>query len=216
MRHVPLAILLALTPCLAGCNIVGPAFVLLHGPEKTPAQYTLDEDRKTVVFVDDRSNVVSRRSTRMRIAEEAEKVIVEKGLVKEVIRSQAIMAAASQDSHGEPSSIAELGRMVGADVVIYAIVEFFGLSPDGATYQPTAQFRVKVIESEDGRRLWPKEIQGHTLLVQMEVRPEDLPQSMSEALEREAMLAEWAGKRLAELFFDHVEPNESRVGDPAK
>lgn len=197
---------------LTGCNIVGPAYVLLHGPEKTPAQHTLDPTKRSVVFVDDRANVVARRSTRMQIAAEAEKVITEKGLVEEMIRSQAIMAAASMDSHDEPSSIAELGRTVGADVVIYATVDFFGLSPDGSTYQPTARLRVKIVDAITGERLWPEQTSGQTLMVEMQVRPEDLPQTVGEARERESMLAEWTGARLAEMFYDHVPPSESRVG----
>ncbi len=207
------ALIAALPLVLAGCNIVGPAYVILHGPEKTPAEFTLDPTKKTVVFVDDRANVVARRSTRMRIAIEAEKLIVEEGLVEEVIRSQSIMAAASQDSHADPSPIAALGRSVGADVVIYVTPDFFGLSPDGTTYQPTAQLRVKIIDAATGERLWPEQRSGHSMLIQMQVRPEDLPRTSGEALEREAMLAEWTGKRLAELFFDHVKPTESRVGD---
>lgn len=216
MRHVALILaigfLSTLPFILIGCNIVGPAYVLLHGPEKTPAQHTLDRSRRSVVFVDDRANVVARRSTRMQIAAEAEKVITEQGLVEEVIRSQSIMAAASMDSHDEPSSIAELGRTVGADVVIYATVDFFGLTPDGSTFQPTASLRVKIIDAVSGERLWPEQKSGQTLAVEMQVRPEDLPQTIGQARERESMLAEWTGKRLAEMFYDHVPPTESRVG----
>jgi hypothetical protein len=46
----------------------------------------------------------------------------------------------------------------------------------------------------------------------MNVRTEQYPQSAGEVLEREAMLADWSGKRLAELFYDHAPPSESRVG----
>jgi hypothetical protein len=197
---------------LGACNIVGPLFVLAHGPEKAPAEYKLDREKKTVVFVDDRTNLVSRRSTRLKISAAAELQLAGQGVVKEVIRSQAIVSAASQDSHAEPKSIAELGIAVGADVVIYATVDFFGLSPDGATFQPTAQFRVKVIDTLTGERLWPESREGHPLLVQMNVRTEQYPQSSGELLEREAVLAEWSGERLAELFYEHVPPCESRVG----
>ena len=197
----------------AGCNIVGPAFVLIHGPPKIAAQYKLDPEKKTVVFVDDRANIIPRRSTRLRIAAAAEQGLVENGVVKEVIRSQAIITAASLDSHANPRSIAQLGRDVGADVVIYATADFFGLSPDGATYQPTSQLRVKVIDATTGDRLWPEDQpQGFQLFVQMQVRADEMPTTTSGMQEREAKLAEWTGARLAELFYEHVEANEMRVG----
>lgn len=208
-----------LVPCASllacpGCNIVGPAFVILHGPEKLPAEYKLDKEKKTVVFIDDRSNVMSRRSIRLRIASQMEKTMAAQGVVLELVRSQAIMAAATQDSHDDPRSIAELGSDVGAQVVVYATVDSFGLSVDGATYQPTAQFRVKVIDTETGDRLWPDQPEGYQLLVQMRVRPEDMPTTMSDVLVKEGLLAEWSGDRLAELFYAHVKPYETRVGDP--
>ena len=57
--HARLAVLalLALVPALPSCNIVGPAFLLVHGPEKIKKLHTLDPRRPTVIFVDENNRI---------------------------------------------------------------------------------------------------------------------------------------------------------------
>ncbi len=55
-------------PALTGCNILGPAILLVEGPPKVQAQFTLEKKRPTVVFVDDRASVLPRRALRQQIA----------------------------------------------------------------------------------------------------------------------------------------------------
>jgi hypothetical protein len=55
--RVPSAIAAALAAAAllaGGCNMAVPALYVIQGPQKRPAQFTLPEDRKLVVFVDDR------------------------------------------------------------------------------------------------------------------------------------------------------------------
>jgi hypothetical protein len=70
-RHAAVALvaLLAAVPP-AGCNIVTPIAYLVGGLPKVDPIFVLEE-RKTVVFVDDRANVISSsgRSIRLTIAE---------------------------------------------------------------------------------------------------------------------------------------------------
>ena len=51
-----------------GCNIVTPIVYAVSPPPKQPALYPL-EDRPTVVYVDDRRNLLSYRSLRRRIGD---------------------------------------------------------------------------------------------------------------------------------------------------
>src|SRR4051812_9808950 len=70
---------------LPGCNILGPAFLLVHGPEKAPAAYKLDKERSTVVFVDDRSSVLAKRALRQQIATAAQNELLKQGVLVNVI-----------------------------------------------------------------------------------------------------------------------------------
>ena len=54
---IPLASLMFLG-MMAGCNILGPAYVFLAGPPKIPAEYDLDRLRTVAVVIDDPDSIV--------------------------------------------------------------------------------------------------------------------------------------------------------------
>jgi hypothetical protein len=191
------------TLTIAGCNFLGPAAYFIAGPAKTKAVYTLDPKRATVVFVDDRSNKVSRRATRMVIAQEAEKLLAGEKVVKELISTQSAALAAGQDKE-KPTPISEIGRSVSAEVVIYATVDQFTLTPDGQRFAPIAQLRVKVVDAIADKRLWPEDPNGAIVRVQLAPKTADLPTNTTARFTAEDELARQAGREIAWLFFDHL------------
>lgn len=202
IRWVALA-LVAPIATAAGCNYIGPAIFLIHGPTKTPAQYELDPERPTVVFVDDLSNRVPKRSLRLVIAQEAEKALLSEGALTDVIQAKDAMAAATADRYDKPMPVTEIGRSVKADVVIYASVEEFTLSADRQTFLPYARLRVKVIDAKDDTRLWPKEGDGYIIQVRANVKQGSAPTTLSAQSTVEDELAHMAGLDVARLFFKH-------------
>jgi hypothetical protein len=213
-RFSPIACLSLGVACagtLAGCNIVGPAYLLIHGPPKTPAAYTLDKERTAVVFVDDRANRMPRRALRTAMAAEAERVILGQKLVKDMITGQSAIQAAEADPEGQPVSIAEIGRSIGAQQVIYATIDTFTLSPDGQTFAPSMVVRVKVLDAADGKRLWPEDRRGATLPVQIPPKQGTAAASSIELTRAENELATAAGLALARLFFKHETPKSVSV-----
>lgn len=191
---------------LAGCNIVAPALYLAHGPEKTPKLYTLDKKKPTVVFIDDRANTIPRRALRITMAEEFEKTVMRQDVVSDVISSQSAMVAASQDRQGKPIPITEIGQAVKADVVVYATVDRFTLTPDGQTFSPHCVLRVKVIDVANDKRLWPADPHGHPVQVRPNVKTGELPNNTSARYQAEDELARQAGLEIARLFFTHEKP----------
>jgi len=213
-RRAPiLGAALALTLALGACNIVAPVAYLVHGPAKTGKVYELDETRSVVVFVDDRNNVVPRRALRMEMALAAQQEILEEKLVQEVVSAQSAMQVASAETYSEPMTIAAIGRAVDADVVIYATVDRFTLSVDGQSVSPAATLRVKLIESADGERLWPQDRPGFPLSVSAPARPGYVPETYAERMQLERDLADLAGRRIARLFYDWVDPGKPTI-DP--
>lgn len=198
---------------LGGCNIVGPALYFAHGPEKTRKLHTLDADKPTVVFIDDRQNRVPRRILRISMAEEAEQTLMSTKAVRDMISGQSALTAAGNDRSGRPLPIADIGRAVDAKIVIYATVDDFTLTPDGQTFAPTARVRVKVIDIEDESRSWPEDPAGQPIFIRAQVTSRDLPASVAARYRAEEELARLTGLHIARLFHDHEKPRGAKVPD---
>lgn len=195
--------LAALTMLTSGCNVVTPIAYAIHGPEKINPVYTLEENLKTVIFVDDPSSKITQRRLRYAVAKGATDALLEKRVLVDMVDPRGILTAASNERFGEQMSISELGKTVGADIVIYAVVTDFSLSPEVGAYLPRATLRVKIIDVAKGERLWPADEQGHMANVQIPQKPGSSPASRGERLAIEQSLAERAGLGLAQLFYKH-------------
>ncbi|TVQ62322.1 MAG: hypothetical protein EA378_05210 [Phycisphaerales bacterium] len=195
---------------LAGCNILAPAFYVIHGPEKVRKLHELDPNRPTVVFVDDRANRVPRRALRGTIARSAEETLLQRRVLRNVIASNSAVQAVSADRYGSPMPIDEIARAVEAEVIIYATVDAFTLSPDGSTVEPAAQIRVKVIDAVSGQRVWPEDRNGQAVTIRIPQRPGYAPSTRNEAAQLEDELAARIGVGMAQIFFDHERQASAR------
>jgi hypothetical protein len=197
----------------AGCNIVGPAFYFIHGPEKTKKIYKLDKERTAVIFIDDRANRIPRRATRVAMGEEAEGMLLKDRAVKDLVSTQSALVAAGKDAGGQPVSIAEVGRAVQAEIVIYATIDDFHLTADGQSFNPGASFRVKVVDAVKDVRLWPDKADGYPVVVRTTPRTTDPPSSTAARFAAEDELARQCGRELAWLFVTHETPKGIKTPD---
>lgn len=196
-------VVLAGVAALPGCNVVGPIAMLIEGPPTTDPVFELDPERPTVVFVDDPGNALPQRSLRGEIARSAEKQLLDKKVLKDVIDHRGVLQAVSRERFGEQMSITEVGRAVSAEVVIYVQIVSITLSSDGASYSPAASARVKVIDVKNDVRVWPKEENAGQLALNMRGMAGEMPRSIAQ---REGMLREVAsrmGLAVAQMFYKH-------------
>lgn len=206
----------AAVPALSGCNIAAGAFYILHGPdEKIAAKYKLPPERSTVVFVDDRNNRLPSRDLREMIASAAGDALTSGNAVRDLIDPRSALAAASKDRFGEPMTIAEIGRAVQADVVIYVTIDAFSLSADGQSVSPTSSMRVKVIDSATETRLWPEETAGYSLGVQAPPRQGSIQGSAAEMHQIRQEAAARAGLGIAQLFVGYTSREAASRGSKA-
>ncbi|MDX2146703.1 MAG: hypothetical protein SFZ23_04205 [Planctomycetota bacterium] len=202
---------------LPACNIVGPAYYFISGPEKMPRAYELPKDRLAVVFIDDRDNRLPRRSLRLTIAEAAEKALLRERVVKEMVRGADALAVVAGEKAGEPMSIVEVGRALRTkdgrpvDLMIYVAIDAFSLTPDGEEFYPTASMSVKVIDPVADQRLWPADKLGFPLNVTPKRQAKGAPRSTSEIAKAQNALAEFCGTAVAELFFETVARDSTRA-----
>ncbi|MDF1808433.1 MAG: hypothetical protein P1U42_01925 [Phycisphaerales bacterium] len=194
---------ISLLTLIPGCNVITPVAYAIHGPQKIDPVYTLTEELKTVVFVDDPSSRVTQRRLRYSIADRATKELLAKRILVDMLDPRGILTAASSERYGELSSIADLGKSVGADIVIYAVVTEFSLTPETGSYIPQAMLRVKIIDVASGERIWPDDEMGHVANIQMPQRAGAAAQKSGDRIETEQELAQRAGLGLAQLFYKH-------------
>lgn len=214
---IGLVSLIAGASLLCGCNIVGPAAYFIGGPAKAKPQFILPKDRSAVVFIDDRANVLPTRASRRRAAQAAERTLLEGKAVgkADVIGSDAILSVAAQERFGKPTGIAEIGKAVGAATVVYATIDSFGLAPTGQEIAPVATARVKVVDVETRRRLWPgADREWMPVTARLPIRPATAPRDTSARAKLEDELSEQLGVTIARLFVEYVPEDVSqRVGE---
>ena len=201
---IGIALLLA-TLAIGACNIAVPAAYIIEGPPSNDAQYTLP-DRKVVVFVDDRKNLLSRTQLRTVIGDKVSSDLLAKELVPDAIASRDALAIARRDeSAGKPISTAEIGEKVGADVVIYVRILSFNLSEDGGNPLPNASARVRVIDATNRQRLFPTDAEDPGVEVASDMREvsTDLYNSTTGRRGIEEQLATNLGDRIGKLFYKH-------------
>ncbi len=185
-----------------GCNVIAPIHYAVHGPGKVEPVHTLDPEKSVVVFIDDPSSKIAQRRLRYETADVASRTLLEKEVVADVIDSRTILSAASKERHGDRMSISELGKAVGADVVVYAVVTNFSVAAEQGTVLPTVAMRVKIIDVAQAQRVWPATDSGYLLEVRLPQRPSAAGQD-SGTLAAEQHLAGRAGVALAQLFYRH-------------
>jgi hypothetical protein len=157
MHRVMMAnLLLAVSICVAGgCNILTAVDYLTADEPTVEAMYVLP-DRPTVVFVDDRRNLLSPRRLRVELADRvSEELQIHDNLSATISPRDAMSVADMQDKHRQLMSVAGIGREVGADQVVYLEMMRFQLSADGYSIDPVIQCNVRVIDVTDRERVFP-------------------------------------------------------------
>lgn len=191
----------------AGCNYVGAAFLLAHGPPKIPGQFSLDPNVKTVILIDDLSNRVPRRSLRDQIGRSADETLLSEKVIAQgmLIASESARRAAASDSSENRMSAVEVGRRVGADVIIHVTMTGWTLAREPGIISPAASADVKVIDCVSNQRMWPPGEAGYDFLAEMPRSGGDLESMGSQAdkSKNDAALAKYVGIHLARLFFTH-------------
>jgi hypothetical protein len=205
-----LGLLVAAAALACGCNIVTPiVYAVSPPPKQAPMHYLAD--RPTVVYVDDRRNVLTYRGLRRRIAD----VVIGELLANEVLTAEnaissrnALAIVAQNDRYSDPMSIQAIGQAVGAEQIIYVEVESATTSLDGYTTQPAAVCEVRVIDVVSRQRLFPlgsdpNESVGHSMRIVAQRIGTPAAASGVSTLQAYELLAAEMGSQIAKLFYEH-------------
>lgn len=201
-----LVLAVATSAALSGCNLLGPASYIVAGTGSVPAEHKI-VDRPTVVFVDDRENVVSPTMYRRVIAEKvSEELMVRKLVTRTISPADAMALAAQHDTSKEVMPVDAIGRAVGAEQVIYIEMVAFHDRSDGQIPRPAASCNVRVIDVTNRVRLFPESDGDQPYRFVKAVTREFDPEYYRTRASRNAInetLANELGSAIAKLFYKH-------------
>lgn len=198
---------------LSACNIFGPIALALAPPPSKEAATELDTSLTHVFYVDDRASLMPKRSLRGVIGRTAEERLIGREILKPdmVVPSMRAMRLVESESSDSPLSIADIGRNVGAQIVVYLTIDRWSLTRDGSSPAPTARGRVKIIDALENERIFPEQKTGHPVTVRMPTRPGRVPNDRVERGQLERELAVAIGRELARVFYEHeIDPMTNR------
>ena len=204
-RAATAACVLCCTLATASCNIVAPVAMIIEGPPKADAVAELDKSRPTVFFIDDRDSVLPKRSLRDDIGTTAERTLLARKVMtqRSMIAAQDARRVAASERAGQPMSVVDVGRRVGAEVVVHVNMDIFRITaPDGFSLSPIGIASVMVYDTVSNEVIWPESGEPYTLDVRLPARPGMSTElSLSERAARERDLAQRVGMRLARMFY---------------
>ena len=151
------ALCLAVAMTQSGCAVVAYLTAQIHGPEKIPAKYTLDETQRTLILVDaPRSPEVVKRTLTQAINKE----LTARGLLGEVVPYGDVVALRTRTPEYNRLAVTEVGEKLGAQNVICVHISTFKLkdNPADVLWHGQMETRVKVVavvKDNTSARLWP-------------------------------------------------------------
>ncbi len=200
MPRLLLFLLLTLSAALHGCNIAVPVAYALQGPPKTPAAYEPDTNRTTVILIEDPGSKVPRRELRLIAGQVADETLMKAKVYPagKLISSKSALNAARSSGPGPKLSVVDIGRRVGAEIVIYVEVTDWTLFAEGQSISPRAAVSVRLFDTLANERIFPEE-GGFPIIASLP--PESEAKQPNRAV-LERSLANELGYTIATAFFD--------------
>lgn len=195
---------------LSSCNIAAIVDYITSPEPQQDALFVLP-NVPTVVFVDDRRNVMHPTRLRRIMAEEITNELLTRKIISTMISPRDVLrVSAANDKYNTPLPVSELGKAVGASIVIYIEMQAFGLTSDGQTANPRATCNIRVIDVTNRNRVFPADSSGYAVTEKMKFVASNRVTTSSDARKLAEELAKKLGVSVAELFYDHV---TARLGE---
>lgn len=193
----------SLAMSLCGCAFISWSVAQFAPPQRVKALYKPPAGKTILVFVDDLLHPVSYEPVKAELTERLNKQLTTQKIAGETIPYERLLNLIAATPQFDQLSIGEVGRRLGADIVLYVQVEEFSLkdSPASLLWRGRFAATVRMVDVEVGR-LWPEERPGGYPLepVEISARQEASP-TYGAKLARD--LAESLAEKIAKLFYDH-------------
>jgi hypothetical protein len=190
---------------LTGCRTVSA----LLAPDPRPlveAKYKFVKGKKIAVLVDDYLAPITSPGMKRGLAQKIGDGLIEAGAVRagDLVSTESVAQLPKDTAQGKKISIQNIGKQVQADQVLYVNIVEFNLQadPENPLIHPKARAYVKVVNVEDGDRLWPIDITGEPIEAKSRMQNELITDKAdtSPFAERLSLLV---ASEVVDLFFDH-------------
>lgn len=209
-RAAAAGIMLTVMIGASGCNTVGYV-TQIFVPTGIPAVYEMP-DRPTAVLIDDPSGALPDTSILQLIEGQVGQELIEHEVVESVTAQRLLSELRHNHDDFSQWPIDKIGLRVGAEQVVYVLVEQFHLMDERRTYRPTARMRVKVVDAASGRRLFPPgEPSGAAVNSEMFFKQQLTGGTEGTRQVVARRLGELAAEDVAKLFYKHY-PREPGSG----
>lgn len=206
MKTLPYLVLsLVILGGLTGCRAVST----LLAPDPRPmveAKYKFDKGKKIAVLIDDYLAPVSNPGMKRELAQKIGDGLIEAGAVRagDLISTESVVQLPKDTPQGKKLSIQNIGKQVQADQVLYINIVEFNLQsdPENPLIQPKARAYVKVVNVEDGDRLWPIDVTGEPIEAKSRMENELLSDKADTSRYADRLSILIASEVIG-LFFDH-------------
>ena len=203
-----ITILLLLTAMIAtGCGpTIGWMVNAFAPPKKIEAVYEPPEGKTILVFVDDMKNPVSYEPVKAQLTESLNAMLEENKVAAATVPYRKLLELMSASRDFNRMAVGEVGQKLGADMVLYVIVEEFSLKENEMTplWQGKLATTVRIVDTAEGR-LWPDDRPEGYPVRPVETSPRaDSSPRYGEVLSK--VLAAKMADRIAKLLYDHKIP----------
>ncbi len=198
-----LFIVLAMTVISCGPGAAG-FFASFLPPENIPAKYEFPKNKTVAVLVDDPNHLVNFSPVKFELSRQLGKQLTENKVAKDVISTDDIMKLIAATPDYKRLTNAEIGKKLGADLVVNVQIEKFQLKDADYSqiWQGKLQVTVKVVDVKEGR-LWPNDsVGGYEAKVVETPRMEGNASPQFEVKMAKAMAVDMADV-IAKYFYKH-------------
>jgi hypothetical protein len=216
--RVLVAILSATTAMsLPGCAVFG-WIAAQFGPEKkVPAEYEFPAGQTILVFVDDILHPVDYEPVKIQLTEMLNAQLIDHKVASKTIPYPRLGEFIAATPGFNSLAIGEVGRKLGADVVLYVQIDDFSLRDAAAASElwkgrlATTVWLVDVVKG----RFWPTDnATGREIKKAQTQTISDSSQARGEQISKD--LAGETADKIAKLFYSHTTPYEGAYGDKSK
>ncbi len=204
-RHTLLLLIVCLAsmPLLGGCQALAGLWTVFVKYETIDAKFPLPENKRILVLPDDMFNPLSYPPAKRALARKINDMLAEKNVAADLVPYDELVDLIAAEPDFNKLSVSTVGRKLGADLVIYVLLDSLQLkdSPADSLWHGRFGARVRVIEVGQGR-IWPEEPTGHEIAI-VEPSTENLSETYGEKLA--LVLAYKLGEKVGYLFTDHKE-----------
>lgn len=197
-------LLLACATALPSCGAVGWIAQVFSPPRRVDAIYKPPKNKKILVFVDDKLQEMTYEPIKAEMTNLVNKQLMENKVVAAVVPYERMLELTSATTNFNDLSVAEVGRKLGADIVLHVQIDEFRLKDDPVSPLWRGQFKasVRMVDVTAGR-LWPKDrLTG--LPMPPIVTPTKEDSSLTYGTELSRRMVTQMADQITKLFYDHT------------